>query len=79
MLDVFKKRYWIFYAPMHEADTGMGDLKASLDDLEAAKKLASKASEWSAVFDSHTGKQFEFRDGELLSGEEDWVAVPPGL
>ncbi len=56
----FEKRYWVFYSPQYECGLGMHDFDASFQTKVAAEKRLRECFEWGALFDSHTGKQYDY-------------------
>lgn len=65
MKEQFKKRFWVFVSCEYECGLGMNDFVGSRSTLKAAKRLAQtspvfRTLEWAAVFDSATGKQYDF-------------------
>ena len=57
------KRFWVFGSEAYEVSGGMSDFVGAFQTKGPAEKLASEY-QWGYVFDSKTGKQYRFTDGE---------------
>lgn len=62
MKDQLNKRFWVFVSPEHDCSLGMNDFVGGRSTLDAAIRLAenSPGFEWASVFDSATGKQYDY-------------------
>lgn len=63
MMKQLQKRYWVFASAEYECGLGMSDFTESFRTLAAAQDFAITHGEWSAIFDSHKGKQINYFSG----------------
>ena len=76
-LDAIRKRYWVFKSEAFAPNQGMKDFHSAHNELLPAKRAAERAPEgqqefWSCVFDSHTGHQFNYENGERSLTDATW-------